>query len=155
MITQTLEPIITDQPFFRGMEPTHLRLIVGCAKNVRFDAGQTIFREGDPADHFYLIREGFVSVQFMIPHRGLTTVQTVGEGEVLGWSWLFPPYRWHFDARTQQATHALAFDGKCLRGKCEQDHDLGYEIYKRFMQLVTERLESARLQLLDLYGSNS
>jgi len=155
MIIQTLEPIISEHPFFRGMEPAHLRLIVGCAKNVRFDAGQTIFREGDPADHFYLIREGFVSVQFMIPHRGLTTVQTVGEGEVLGWSWLFPPYRWHFDARTQQATHALAFDGKCLRGKCEQDHDLGYEIYKRFMQLVTERLESARLQLLDLYGSNS
>ena len=91
----------------------------------------------------------------MVPHRGLITVQTVREGDVLGWSWLFPPYRWHFGARTLQTTRALAFDGKCLRGKCENDHDLGYELFRRFSQVITERLEATRLQLLDLYGAKT
>ena len=155
MTIQTLEPIIRGLPFFQGMEERHLEVITGCAKNVRFAEGETIFREGDPADLFYIVREGLVSVQFMIPHRGLTTVLTVGEGDVVGWSWLFPPYRCHFDARAQCGTHALAFDAKCLRTKCDDDHDLGYEIFKRFMQVITERLESTRLQLLDLYGNRA
>ncbi len=151
----TLEPILREHPFFYGMADSHIQLIAGCSKNVRFDAGDVIFREGEPADQFYLVREGLVSVQLVIPHRGLTTLLTVGEGEVMGWSWLFAPYRWRFDARAQRPTHALAFDGKCLRAKCEEDHSLGYEIYKRFMQIVTERLESTRLQLLDLYANHA
>ncbi len=151
----TLEPLLKAHPFFEGMEDPHIQLLAGCSSNVRFTEGQVIFREGDPADQFYLIREGLVSLQFMIPHRGLTTVNTVGAGEVMGWSWLFPPYKWHFDARTQQPTHALAFDGKCLRQKCEEDHDLGYQVFKRFMQIITERLESTRLQLLDIYGNHA
>ena len=154
MTVHTLEPIIQATPFFQRMEERHIELITGCAKNVRFAEGEVIFREGDPADQFYLIRSGLISVQFMIPHRGMTTILTASEGEILGWSWLFPPYRWHFDARAQQPTHALAFDGKCLRTKCEEDHDLGYEIFKRFMQVITERLESTRLQLLDMYANN-
>jgi len=154
MTLQTLEPILRQQLFFEGMQERHIELITGCAKNVRFPEGQYIFREGDPADQFYLIRNGVVSVQCMVPHRGVTTVQTVGEGEVLGWSWLFPPHRWHFDARVQQETHALEFDGKCLRGKCENDHDLGYELFRRFIEIVGERLEATRLQLLDLYGNH-
>ena len=155
MTLQTLEPIIRQQPFFRGMEDRHIELITGCAKNVRFGEEQLIFREGDSADHFYLVREGLVSVQCLIPHRGLTTVQTVGEGDVLGWSWLFPPHRWHFDARTQNPTHALEFDGKCLRTKCEEDHDLGYELFRRFIRIVGERLEATRMQLLDMYGNHT
>ena len=154
MTINTLEPIIQATPFFQDLEERYIELITRCAKNERFAEGQVVFREGDAADQFYLIRSGLVSVQFMIPHRGLTTILTASEGEILGWSWLFPPYRWHFDARAQQPTHALAFDGKCLRGKCEEDHDLGYEIFRRFMQVITERLESTRLQLLDLYGNN-
>ena len=94
-------------------------------------------------------------MELMIPQRGFATLQTVSEGEVLGWSWLLPPYRWRFGARTLQPTRALAFDGKCLRGKCEEDHDLGYELLKRFTNVVTERLEATRLQLLDLYGASS
>ena len=154
MTIQTLEPIIRANPFFQGMDDRYIELITGCAKNVRFSEGQVVFREGDPADQFYLIRSGLVSLQMMVPHRGLTTVMTVGDGEVLGWSWLFPPYQWRFDARTQEPTHALAFDGKCLRTKCEEDYDLGYEIFKRFMQVITARLESTRLQLLDVYGND-
>jgi len=152
---QTLEGIVGQHPFFKGMENRHVQLIAGCAKNVRFDEGEIIFREGDPADQFYFIREGLVAVELMIPQRGFTTLQTVGEGEVLGWSWLLAPYRWRFGARTLQPTRALAFDGKCLRGKCEEDHDLGYEMLKRFTNVVTERLEATRLQLLDLYGAPS
>jgi CRP/FNR family cyclic AMP-dependent transcriptional regulator len=152
---QTLEGIVSEHPFFTGLEERHIQLIVGCAKNVRFDEGEIVFHEGDPADQFYFIREGLVAVELMIPQRGFATLQTVSEGEVLGWSWLLAPYRWRFGARTLQPTRALAFDGKCLRGKCEDDHDLGYELLKRFTNVVTERLEATRLQLLDLYGASS
>jgi CRP/FNR family cyclic AMP-dependent transcriptional regulator len=152
---QTLEGIVSEHLFFTGLEERHIQLIVGCAKNVRFDEGEIVFHEGDPADQFYFIREGLVAVELMVPQRGFATLQTVSEGEVLGWSWLLAPYRWRFGARTLQPTRALAFDGKCLRGKCEDDHDLGYELLKRFTNVVTERLEATRLQLLDLYGASS
>ncbi len=151
----TLESIIRQHTFFEGLEDKHVQFIVGCASNVRFEAKHYIFREGDAANQFYFIREGLVSVELMTPHKGSTTLQTVGEGDVLGWSWLSPPYRWHFDARALKETQALAFDGKCLRNKCEEDHDLGYEILKRFSNVVTERLDAARLQLMDLYGSHA
>ena len=150
----SLEPIIREHPFFQGLEDSYIQLIVECAKNMRFDEGKVLFRQGEPADHFYLIREGLVAVELMIPQHGFTTVQTAGGGEVLGWSWLFPPYRWYFDARALEPTRALAFDGKCLRTKCEEDHDLGYEFFKRFARIMTQRLEAKKLQLLDMYGVN-
>ncbi|MGZ4962163.1 MAG: cyclic nucleotide-binding domain-containing protein [Limisphaerales bacterium] len=155
MITHNLEPIIRQHPFFHGLEERHMELIVGCAKNVRFEQSQSVFNAGGPADQFYLIREGLVAVQVLVPQRGPVTVQTVEAGDVLGWSWLFPPYRWPFDARAVHATRALSFDGKCLRGKCEEDHSLGYDLFKRFTRVVTEQLEATRLQLLDLYGVNA
>jgi CRP/FNR family transcriptional regulator, cyclic AMP receptor protein len=152
---QTLERIIGEHPFFHGMEEHHLKFIAACAKNVRFEEGQVIFHEGDEANQFYFIREGLIAVELMIPQRGFTTVQTVGDGEVLGWSWLLPPYRWHFGGRALEPTRGLSFDGKCLRTKCEEDHDLGYEILKRFTHIISERLDATRLQLLDLYGANA
>jgi CRP/FNR family transcriptional regulator, cyclic AMP receptor protein len=152
---QALGPLISEHPFFQGLDEPYVQLIAGCAKNVRFDEGKIVFRQGDPADHFYLVREGLVAVELMIPHRGSNTVLTAGSGEVVGWSWLFPPYVWHFDARALQTTRALAFDGKCLRSKCEQDHDLGYELLMRFARMITQRLETTKLQLMDLYGANS
>ena len=154
MHEQTLESVIREHPFYRGLEEAHLKLIIGCAKNARFEEGAVLFREGDPADWFYLIRKGLVAIQVNVPQRGLVTLQTVGEGEVVGWSWLFPPYRWHFHAKVLQPTLALAFDGACLRGKCEADHHLGYELMKRAAKIMRERLQAARLQLLDLYASN-
>lgn len=152
---QALGSLISEHPFFHGLDEPYIQLIAGCAKNVRFDEGKILFRQGDPADHFYLVREGLVAVELMIPHRGSSTVLTAGGGEVVGWSWLFPPYVWHFDARALQTTRALAFDGKCLRSKCEQDHDLGYELLMRFARMITKRLETTKLQLMDLYGTNS
>ena len=151
----TLEPIIREHPFFKELPDRYIKLVVSCAKNMRFDEGVVLFREGEEANQFYLIREGLVAVEVMVPQRGSTTLQTAGAGDVLGWSWLFPPYRWHFDARAQQPTRALAFDGKCLRTKCEADHDLGYEFLKRFSQIVTQRLEATRLQLLDMYATRT
>jgi len=149
---QSLEPIIEQHPFFKGLSKHHIQFIVGCAKNVRFAEGEVVFREGDRADQFYFVRQGLVAVELMVPQRGFTTVQTVGAGDVLGWSWLLPPYQWRFGARTLEETRALAFDAACLRNKCESDHDLGYELFKRFSSVITERLEATRLQLLDLYG---
>ncbi|MGA3266925.1 MAG: cyclic nucleotide-binding domain-containing protein [Verrucomicrobiota bacterium] len=154
MTTTTLECIIKQQPFFADFPNKHLKLIVSCARNVRFDEGHALFHEGDVADQFYLVREGAVAVSVITP-KGCVTVQTVGDGDILGWSWLFPPHRWHFDARVVRPTRALAFDGKCLRTKCDKDHDLGYELLRRFTRLVVERLEATRLQLLDIYGKNT
>ncbi|GAN35232.1 MAG: cyclic nucleotide-binding domain-containing protein [Candidatus Brocadia sp. AMX2] len=152
MQPHTLEPYLAEHPFLKGLEPKHLKIIVGCASNVRFDAGQFILREGEEANNFYIIRHGKVSLEIFTQDRGPITIQTIGEGEVLGWSWLIPPYHWHYDARALELTRAIALDGKCLRAKCEQDHDLGYELLKRFAYIITQRLEATRLQLLDIYG---
>ncbi len=148
---QTLDSVIREHAFFKDLEEHHIQFIAGCATNVRFQEDQFIFREGDDADHFYFVREGLVSIELLVPRRGAVTVQTVGPGDVLGWSWLAPPYRWHFDGRAKCPTRALAFDGKCLRAKCEEDHDLGYEMLKRFYNMAFERLDATRLQLLDIY----
>jgi CRP-like cAMP-binding protein len=152
---ETLEPILAEHPFIKGLAPQFVQLLVGCASNVKFDEGQFIIREGADADAFYIIRQGRVSLELNSPERGPITIYTLTEGEVLGWSWLFPPYHWHFDARALEMTRAIRLDGKCIREKCEVDHDLGYEILKRFAHIMERRLAATALQLLDLYGSRS
>jgi CRP-like cAMP-binding protein len=146
-----LERIVREHPFFAGMKEEFLELISSCAKNVRFEAGEYVFREGQPADQFYLLRSGRVAIQLSAPERVLT-VQTVGEDEIVGASWLVPPYRWGFDAKALELTRAIAMDAACLRGKSEGDHDLGYELMKRFMPVLIQRLHATRLQILDVYG---
>jgi CRP/FNR family cyclic AMP-dependent transcriptional regulator len=148
---ESLEPILTAHPFFKGLDQAHINLITGCASNVRFNEGKFIFREGEEAHQFYLIREGRVAVELFTPNRGHITIETLDEGDIVGWSWLIPPYNWHFDAKAIEATRAIALDGKCLRKKCEEDHDLGFEILKRFAHIMEQRLASTRIQLLDLY----
>jgi len=149
---QTLEPLIKAHPFFNGLEPAHLKLIVGCARNERHAEGELLFREGEEANKFYVIREGRLAIDVHVPGRGPVCLQTLSDGEVLGAAWLFPPYRWQSSARVLQPTRLLAFDGKCLRGKCDEDHHLGYELAKRAAQILMKSLDAARLQLLDLYG---
>jgi len=148
---ETLQGILADHPFARGLNNHHLELLVGCASNIRFEAGQLVFREGEEANQFYLIREGKVAVELFASERGPITILTLGEGEVLGWSWLVPPYSWRFDARAIESTRAIALDGKCLREKSERDHDLGYELLKRIAHTMEERLQATRLQLLNVY----
>jgi CRP-like cAMP-binding protein len=112
-----------------------------------------LFREGDPADAFYVVRRGRVALELFVPNRGALTVETIEPGEVVGWSWLFPPYRWHFDGRAVEPVRAIAVDGACLRGKCNADPALGYELMRRFSQVMLERLQATRLRLADLYGA--
>ncbi len=150
---EDLKTYLHEHPFLQGLNAPHLDLIVGCAKNVRFDTGEFIFKEGQEANEFFLVRHGKVSLEIYAAEKGHIAVQTVGEGDVLGWSWLIPPYNWQFDARATEMTRAIALDGLCLRNKCEKDHDLGYELLKRFSYVVSQRLESTRLQLLDVYGN--
>jgi len=149
---ENLERIIAECPFFAGLDRAYLDLVVGCASNVRFEAGAYMFREGTPADTFYLIREGKVAIEMFVPHRKPIIVATVGEGEIVGWSWLLPPYVWKFNGHALHQTRAIALDGKCLRGKCEENHDLGYEILKRLVQIVEHRLDEARFQQMDVYA---
>lgn len=150
---ETLERYLAEHKFFENLPKRDLNLLVSCASNVRFDAGKYIFREGESADKFYLIRHGKVAIEIAGPGVGPIIVDTLDEGDVLGWSWLIPPYRWRFDARAIELTRAIALDGACLRSKCEQDHDLGYELLKRFTLVMAARVEATRLQLLDLYGT--
>lgn len=148
---ETLERVLSEHPFLNDFPDRHLELVVGCASNVRLEAGQIIFHEGEEANTFYLIRQGKVALQIFSERRGPLTVLTLGEGEILGWSWLFPPYRWKFSARTLEPTRVFAIDGQCLRAKAEQDHELGYELLKRFAYVVEDRLEAMRLQLINVY----
>ena len=148
---ETLQPILREHPFLRGIDEKHLEFLTGCASNVRFVAQEFLFREGDEASAAYLLRAGRVALEIDVPGRGPAQIETVEAGEVLGFTWLFPPYRWQFDGRAAEPVRAVAFDGKCLREKCEADHDLGYELVKRCLYQVNQRLEKARFQLLDIY----
>jgi len=149
---QQLEKILADYDFFRGLPPEAVALLVDCARPVTFEAGEQIFREGDESTTFFLITHGVVVLDVYVPERGPVTIQSLHEGDILGWSWLFSPPRRQFAASAVQLTRAIAFDGPCVLGKCETDPRLGYELMKRFAQVFISRLQATRFQLLDLYG---
>jgi CRP-like cAMP-binding protein len=149
---ETIDALLRKAPFFDGTPEAHLELVAGCASNVHFDDDEVLFREGDRADTFYLVRHGMIALELYAPGRQGITIETIGAGEMIGWSWLFPPYRWHFDARALSAVRATAFDGACIRGKCQADPALGFDLMSRFAQVMMERLQWTRLRLLDIYG---
>jgi CRP/FNR family transcriptional regulator, cyclic AMP receptor protein len=149
---KNIEELLSTHPFFEGLPEADLQVIAGCASNMHFDAGQYLFKEGDPANRFFAIREGSVAIEIFVPERGAVPVQTVGEGEIVGWSWLFPPYVWRFDARAVTGVRTTSFDGACLRKKAESDPRLGYELMKRLARIMSLRLDATRHQLLDIYG---
>jgi CRP-like cAMP-binding protein len=148
---KTIAELLSEIPVFVGLAEEHRDLIGGCGRNVVLGRGDYVFREGDPANVFYAIRSGSVALELGIPTTLI--IETLHAGDVLGWSWLFPPYRVRYDARAMEDVHAIAFDGACLREKCDADHDLGYELMRRFSQIITERLQATRLRLLDVYGA--
>lgn len=148
----TLEPRLERHRFFAGLTHSDLEFVAGCAMNVRFADGGYLAREGDPADRFFIIRDGKVALELTAPGRGHVTIETVGETGIVGFSWLFGPHQWVFDARAVGAVRAIAMDGACLRGKCEQDPRLGYDLMQRLANIAVERLQAARLRLLDVYG---
>jgi CRP-like cAMP-binding protein len=148
----SFERLLRGHGFFHGLDPAYLSLLAGCARNVRFGSGSFLFRESEPAGEFFVLREGKVALEIAAPERGPLVVQTVPEGGVIGFSWLFEPHRWEFDARAVEPVRAIALDGVCLRGKCEQDPRLGYDLMQRFARIAVQRLQATRLQLLDVYG---
>lgn len=149
---RTLDELIAATPIFAGLADTHLALIAGCGRNEHVAAGTVLLREGEPADRFFLIRRGAVVLEVHAPGRGGLPIETLHAGDVVGWSWLFAPYRWQLDGRALEACDLITFDGACLRGKCETDHELGYQLMKRFAGNIVARLQATRLQLLDVYG---
>ena len=149
-----IEEIVREHPFFAGLPEPFARLLAGCARNAHFQAGDYLFHEGDPADQFHLIRQGRVALQVKAPGRGEATFQTLREGEIVGVSWLIAPYRWSYDAQATEFTRTIAMDAACLRNKSEADHDLGYDMMKRFMPILIQRLQATRMQILDVYGEH-
>jgi len=154
-VEKDIEALLTEHPFFKDMTTPHRTLIAGCGKNVVFDTGELLARTGETANAFFAIRHGRMSIELHSPERGPLILQTLEAGDIVGWSWLFPPYHWKFDVRAVEQVRAISFDGACLRGKCERDPAMGYDFMKRFAQVFMERLEATRLQLLDLYGNFS
>ncbi len=136
------------QPFLKGLSPQQLETLASDAMEVTFAAGEVIFREGDPANRFYLIKSGSVALESDGKEFDTVPIQTIQAGDVLGWSWLFEPYYWHFTARALEPTRALFIYGTRLREQCESDHDLGYELMKRMAEVVIKRLQATRRQLI-------
>lgn len=152
---KSIDELLGEYPFFAGLSADTIELISGCAVNVHFDLDEQIITENAPADHFYVLRNGKVAIEIDTPRKGAQTLETLGHGQLLGVSWLVPPHRWTFSARAVEPTSAIAIDAACLRGKCDDDPALGYEMLKRFSVLVRDRLQATRLRLLDLYGSHA
>lgn len=154
MPTQSIAELIAAMPTFAGLAPEQLETVAGCGLLCGFEAGEQIAREGDSAETFYALRSGRVALDVAAPGAGTLTISTLGPDAVLGWSWLFPPFRWSFDVRALDPVRAIEFDGACLRGKCEDDKELGYELMRRFAAIILDRLQSTRVQLLDVYGGD-
>ena len=148
---EPLEVLLRDHPFFRDLDASDIQFIAGCGRNVVFEPGAYLFREGDEADQVFIVRRGRVALEINAPGRGAVVLDSSEAGEVIGFSWLFPPYRWQFDGRALEPVRAVALDGVCLRGKCEEDPKLGYELMKRFASILLRRMQSARLRLIDMY----
>ena len=149
---QTIDQLLAEAPSFKGMPEEHLALIAGCAQNRTFEDGSYLIREGDAADAFYVIRLGRVALELFVPQRGAITIETIDDGGLVGWSWLVPPFRVELDARALGNVHTIAFDAACLRGKADEDPALGYELMRRFIPVIVERLQATRVRLLDVYG---
>jgi CRP/FNR family transcriptional regulator, cyclic AMP receptor protein len=148
----TLEEILQQHALFAGAPAELIRLVAGCARNHIFRADEYLSHEGEPANEFFLIRQGKVALEINAPGHAAIIFETLGVGDFAGASWLIPPYRWVFDARAVELTRVTGIDAVCLRGKCEADHDLGYEMMKRFLPALVNRLQATRLQILDVYG---
>ena len=151
---ESIEEELAGTRMFRNLRPEHIRAIAELGEEVEFADGRALMVEGDPADAFFLIRDGFVALEIQSP-TGTITIETLHYGDPVGWSWLFEPYLTHFDARSRGTTRAIKFDAAALRRSSAEDAQLGYELMRSFTSVIVERLHATRLQLLDVYGSVS
>ncbi len=154
-LNEGLGRILSEHKFFNTFSPEHIALIAGCAENVVFRPGEYLFRQGQPADHLYLIREGLVSLELSAAGKGTVVLTTAGRGEVVGWSWIVAPHRWRYSGKATKVTRAISLRGDCIKGKCEKDYELGYRFLNSVVGVLAHRLEAARIQLLDIYGTET
>ena len=152
MAMHSLSKLISEHPFFQGLDLAIIETIAGCGQNIRLEAGSYLYREGDAASHFYLLRDGEAALESFAPGRGVMTLQTLRAGDVLGVSWLVAPHRTQFDAHILAAGRAIKFDAACLREKCDRDPVVGYALMKQFMPTLVERMNAARLKAIDIYA---
>ena len=148
----TMEPILAAHPFFKGLDPRYLKLIVECASRETFTPGQFLCQDNEEARKFYVIHHGRVAVEIYRPRRGAVTVQTIGEGEVLGWLWFDQPYHWHLDARALDLTRVISLEVQGLMDRCNRDHDFGYELMRRYAHHLAVQFRVTKAQLADFYG---
>ena len=154
MNTTSIRDLLAAQPVLLDLEPADIDLMAGCAHNEVFEAGTFLAREDEPANHFFIVREGKVALELQAP-TGSLLIETIGSGDLVGWSWLFPPHRWAFDVEAIAMTRAVVIDAACLRDKCDADTAFGYRVMKRFAQVIVDRLQMTRVRLLDLYGAGN
>ena len=152
-MSRSIADLLCAHPFFDALPAAYVALVSGCGQNRVYEAESALLTEGAPSDEFYVVREGRVAIEVDAPGRGPLVIDTMEAGEIVGVSWLLPPYRWTFDARASERTRVIAVDAACLRTKCDDDPAFGYAMYKAFAGLVKDRLQATRLRLLDVYAT--
>ncbi len=152
MADASIEKYLSTHEFFSGLDDDSIQFLAGCAREKRVEKGDVLFRQGDSADKFYLLRNGEVSVHVPALVGPVLEIQSLGQDQVLGWSWLIQPYRWSFQARVMQDTDIIEFDGNAIRAQCESDPRFGYALFKRFAALMSERLAAARQTMMDQWN---
>ena len=148
----TLRELVESQHFCRGLSPGQCDGLAACAREHHYAPGDYLLRQHAPADAFYLVLEGQVEIKLALPGQGIVTLETVGPDEAVGWSWFQPPYRCQFDARAVTPVRVLAFDAPALRDLMERDPAVGYAVLKTLVGTLSERVQSCRLQVLDVYA---
>jgi len=147
-----IQAILAEHPFTHDLPESERRKLMQFARVEEFAPGEFLLREGRVANAFFLITFGYVAVELYLPERGVLRLQTLGPGDVAGWSWMLPPYRATFDIRALDATRSLILDGEALRAEFERDYALGYQVARKLLGVVAQRLQAARLQLIDMYA---
>jgi len=146
---QSIEDYLPTHAFFSELDDSFMKFLSDSATELKIKKGDVLFRQGERADKFYLLRNGQMSVQVPALMGPTLEIQTLGEDQMLGWSWLIPPYRWNFQARALEDSDLLEFDGSAILARCEEDPKFGYELLKRFATLMSERLDAARQKMMD------
>ena len=152
MDIQNIPELLAEHPVLGRFDSASLDLLAGCARNRHFGAGQLIQREGRPADLVHVLRRGDVAIEIAAAHLAPIIVETVHGGDILGWGWLIPPYRTLYDARALTEVSCVSLDAECLRGKCDENPLLGYQLFKHWLPHLAARFRAQRLQVADLYG---
>ncbi|HEX7106216.1 MAG TPA: cyclic nucleotide-binding domain-containing protein [Acidothermaceae bacterium] len=147
-----LTQLLSEQPIFSDLGNDMFALVAGCAHNEHFGVDEYLFRTGEPADRFFLVRRGLVALELVRTAGSRLIVDTVSTGEIAGLSWLVPPYRWNLDARAVEETSAVSIDASCLRRKCDDEPRVGYVLLQRVSSAMYQRMHAARVRMADVYG---